>query len=641
MIKPTVFDIEGNNLLYDIDKIWCIAIKEGNDKNKVYGLRVYNNCAGTLDEGMEILKNAELLVGHNIIKFDIPAIKKVLGVDLFEDRDIMGVYDTLLGSQLKYPNLMTLDGFSKTLPPKYKGKHGLKAWGYRLKCYKGDFGEQENAWDKFTEEMADYCLQDVEVTYKLYRKLVGQVPDEAIWLEQSFARVIGRQEAHGWLFDIAKAEELHVELVEEQEQAWDTLTETFVPLATFVPLNKPPEFKKDGNNTVNWLKQMDREAGYNDDGEWGCYEDVEFKPTSGQSIVRWIEHLYGEQNWERNKPCKAYPEGSPKTGAEAINEAFSQYSWAYPLLRYLIITKLLSQLVGGKKAWIVSIMDDGRIHGSVDTVGAVTRRCTHKDPNVAQVPSGEEKGNLSPELRAFKAELGARCRGLFIVPKGKKLVGCDADQLELRMLSHYLTRHDDGAYGQVVETGDKAIGTDIHSMNAKAVGLSRNDGKTFIYAFLYGAGDAKLGTIVGGGAKEGKRLKANFFKKIPAVKELIEGVKGAVDSKGYLRALDGNRYAIRSAHSALNVLLQGAGALVMKYYVVFLDEHLQKEFKYGEQYEFVGNIHDEVQIECDEDISKRIKDICESTFSRVTEKLGFKIPIKGTASIGDSWRDTH
>ena len=277
---------------------------------------------------------------------------------------------------------------------------------------------------------------------------------------------------------------------------------------------------------------------------------------------------------------------------------------------------------------------DRRIHGQIDTLGAVSRRCTHSKPNMAQVPSS----------RAFK---GHECRALFTVPKGKKLVGCDAEGLELRTLSHYMAKYDDGVYGDTVDKGNKDNGTDIHTVNQKAAGLpTRDSAKTFIYAFLYGAGDEKIGTIIGGNAKAGKAIKETFFRKIPAIKTLIESVQNQYKKNGFLKGLDGNPYYIRSAHSALNTLLQGAGALVMKYYLIELDKNLEKVYTNSgttttPDYEFVLNVHDETQIECKEGIAEDIAKIAVDTFEDITKLLNFRVPLRGKSEIGNSWADTH
>ena len=278
----------------------------------------------------------------------------------------------------------------------------------------------------------------------------------------------------------------------------------------------------------------------------------------------------------------------------------------------------------GANGWLKLVKDDSRIHGQLDTLGAVTGRCTHMRPNVAQVPSG----------RAF---MGSECRQLFTTPSDKVIVGCDASGLELRMLAHYLAAYDGGEYGEQVVNGD------IHTINQEAAGLpTRANAKTFIYAFLYGAGSAKLGSVVGGGLKEGKALKQAFFTKLPALKKLSDAVQKAAE-KGFLTGLSKRKYYIRSPHAALNVLLQGAGALIMKYYLIELDKalQLQADLTPGIDYEFIGNIHDEVQVEVSKAHAKKVAEICESSFSLVEQKLAFRVKLEGEANIGKTWDDTH
>jgi len=161
-------------------------------------------------------------------------------------------------------------------------------------------------------------------------------------------------------------------------------------------------------------------------------------------------------------------------------------------------------------------------------------------------------------------------------------------------------------------------------------------------ALCYGAGAEKLGSIIGGDAKDGNKIKSRFFKSIPALKELTEGVAEAVKKQGHLKALDGNKYYIRSEHSALNTLLQGAGALVMKYYACFLyDKLLSCGYKWSTDFAFVANIHDEIQMEVKEDLADVVADICQNTFDDVTKYLNFRIPLRGQAVIGSSWAETH
>lgn len=612
-----VFDIETNGLYHQTDTLHCISIKVDDERTKVYTSRDIKGSDGTIGEGIKILNMADLVVGHNIINFDLPTLEK-LGYPVTTQ-----CHDTMLMSRLTYPNILLQDANRKSVPNKLKGSHSLKAWGYRLRKLKGEFGGDDEQWEVLTPEMVEYCRQDTEVTAKLYEKLLLRgIPQEAIWLEQEFARVISRQEKYGVYFDMDKAKALHIELVEEVERANEKLLETFTPLKTWTPKPYPKiAYKKDGTKSQSLLTQEALGCHYNDKGEWGYFKEVHFNPSSRQHIARWLSEVYG---WS--------PTDFTEKGTPIINEPVLE-SLDFPegkiLAHYFNVVKLKGQLADGKNAWLKMVSKDGRIHGRVNTLGAVSRRCTHSNPNMAQVPSG----------RAYK---GHEARSLFSVPPGKKLVGCDADGLELRTLSHYMARFDGGKYSDAVDKGDKNAGTDIHTLNQRSAGLpTRDDAKTFIYAFLYGAGDAKIGTIINGSSEDGRRLKESFFRKIPAIKKLVDAVGEAYKSNGTLKALDGNPYHIRSSHSALNTLLQGAGALVMKYYLVFLDQNLQKKFTAGKQFEFVLNVHDEVQIECDEDIAEDVAKICETTFNDVTEYLKFRIPLRGTADIGDSWADTH
>ena len=242
------------------------------------------------------------------------------------------------------------------------------------------------------------------------------------------------------------------------------------------------------------------------------------------------------------------------------------------IAEYLLVQKRIAQV----QSWLDAVEDDGRVHGYVNANGTVTGRMTHSSPNMAQVPS-------------VSAEYGKECSACWIAPKGYKVVGMDASGLELRMLAHYMNDED---YTNEILTGD------IHTANQFASGVdTRSQAKTFIYAFLYGAGDAKIGSIVGGTARDGKRLKEKFLSNTPSLRDLRERVSVA-SGRGYLYGLDGRRVAVRSEHSALNTLLQSAGAIVMKKALVLLDEYAKL---WNINYKFIGNIHDEIQTEVREE----------------------------------------
>jgi DNA polymerase I-like protein with 3'-5' exonuclease and polymerase domains len=587
--KTLVFDIETNGLLLDVNKFWvgwtyCIETKE------------WINYRDATELVVEI-NTATCIVGHNIIGYDIPALNRLSNIPINKDIDIV---DTLILGRLAYYDK------DKTF------KHSLDAYGQLLGFPKGSHSD----WSKYSKEMDDYCKQDVAVSVKLYQHLKRKtpwLPKEALELEQSVQKIVTQQHINGWMFDVKKAQQLHIELLGSLEEAEAELFSVFTPLPTFVPVKYPKNpYKKDGTKATVLIKQEEKGCKEYDEG-WGYFEDVVFNPGSGQHIVRWIEELYGKQKWACTE------KGNPKTDATTLFKMFENEAWSKPLLHYFEVKKLLGQLAEGDNAWLKKVADDGRIHGGANILGAVTGRFTHSNPNMAQVPS----------VRAFK---GKESRSLFRVPSNYKLVGCDASGLELRTLSHYLARYDGGAYGT------KLLESDIHTANQEAAGLpTRDNAKTFIYGFLYGAGDAKIGEIVKGTSKDGKRLKDTFLKRTEGLNQLVTDVKKAA-KRGYLIGLTGRRLFIRSPHSALNTLLQSAGAYVMKHYVVLLDERLSME---GYDYKMVGNIHDEIQIQVHNSQAESVARICEQTFEEVTTKLNFRCKLEGEAKIGDNWADTH
>ena len=285
---------------------------------------------------------------------------------------------------------------------------------------------------------------------------------------------------------------------------------------------------------------------------------------------------------------------------------------------YLLLQKRISQI----KSWFDCVGSDGRVHGRVITNGAVTGRMTHSSPNMAQIPNS---GSL----------YGPECRECWTVDDGYVLVGADASGLELRMLAHYMK---DDEYVKTVVEGSSKDGTDVHTKNQKAAGLqTRDQAKTFIYGFLYGAGPAKIGAIVGGSAKDGQRLIDSFLKATPSLQRLRDTVaKYAV--KGFVPGLDGRKIWVRSEHSALNSLLQGAGAIVMKQALVILEKDIRVNKLRAK---FVANVHDEWQIECHPDDAEAVGKLAVSSIKAAGEYFNLRCPLDGEYKIGKSWRQTH
>lgn len=285
---------------------------------------------------------------------------------------------------------------------------------------------------------------------------------------------------------------------------------------------------------------------------------------------------------------------------------------------YLMLQKRVAQIT----SWLEAVGKDGRVHGKVVTNGAVTGRMTHSSPNMAQVPNA---GSI----------YGPECRECWTVEEGNVLVGADASGLELRMLAHYMK---DVNYVRTVCEGSSKDGTDVHTVNQRAANLpTRDAAKTFIYAFLYGAGDAKIGSIVGGNAKVGGKLKADFLAKTPALAKLITRVK-EVAAAGFVPGLDGRRVWVRSEHAALNSLLQSAGAIVMKQALVIFHN---KAFENKWPIKMVANVHDEFQLETAERYGTIVGEAMVQSIVEAGEHFNLRCPLAGEYKIGRNWRETH
>ena len=469
---------------------------------------------------------------------------------------------------------------SRLLSPSLEGGHSLAAWGERLGFPKGDFSD----WDSgLTPEMETYCIQDTLVTEKLYKHLVSELKHQkfdqrSIDLEHKVQAIIAKQERNGFKLDERKATVLLSELTSKLA-AIEVEMQSIFPAKTIERVSE---------KTGKQLKAK-----------------VEvFNPGSRKQIG---ERLI-EKGWK--------PDKFTETGQPIVDEGTLEgldIPEAKAINEYLMLQKRVAQI----ESWLKALGSDGRVHGKVITNGAVTGRMTHMSPNMAQVPNSG-----SP--------YGEDCRDLWIVEKGYKLVGIDASGLELRMLAHYMQ---DDAYTSEVVSGD------IHTANQKAAGLeTRNQAKTFIYAFLYGAGDAKIGKVVGAGAKEGQQLKARFLQNTPSLKALREKVGRVATNSGTLPGLDGRRLQVRSDHAALNTLLQSAGAIVMKQALVILNDELRKA---KIDYRFVANVHDEWQIEVEETRAEDAGKIGAKAIELAGVELQMRCPLAGEYKVGNTWKETH
>ena len=605
-----VFDIETNALkIDDITKIHCCVVGTSSGETVLHT---------DPEEWLPILENTEVLVGHNIIQYDIPAIQK-----LYPDFKPKGrIIDTLICSRMFWPDILDIDFKKKweTMPVQLYGRHSLEAYGHRMKKHKKHADLED--FSKLTKELSERCVCDVEVTATLWRRLQPKVdanPD-AIDLEMRFATLISKQERSGFAFDVKGALELEATIVEKLNTLDERLRQRFpfIDGGLFTP-------KRDNQN-----------RGYIASSPMSRLTPL--NPNSRDHIA-WV--LKNHLKWN----AEIFTEtGKPKIDEKILKEI----PGAEDFVSFLTLQKRLSQLSTGKGAWLKLVGKDNRIHGSVITVGCATMRCSHVNPNMAQVP-------------AVRSALGTECRALFgpnvlstftQVPKGRlskagacpKQVGVDLSGIEARCLAHYLQPLDNGKFARAVIEGD------IHSANQRAAGLPTRDmAKTFLYALIYGAGSERIGAIVSkkGSTQNQRRsrgtmLKRKYYKALPALEELTKAVTTKAESEGIVKAIDGRPIKIRSPHSALNFLLQSAGAIISKAWYVICYEQLTKAgYKYGKDWSFLAHVHDEIQFATKASIAEDVARIATASSKIAGDRLRMRIAIESEYKIGSNWAECH
>jgi DNA polymerase I len=488
----------------------------------------------------------------------------------------MPVLERLWGITVAPERVLDTLVLSRLYEPSKSGGHSLRNWGECLGFPKGDHTD----WTQLSQEMIDYCIRDVEVTEAVHQNLMQNMTcfsPNCIELEHKVQASVQQQEINGWTLDQPLARDLCATFKERMNEIEEELQQKFPPIV----------HERWSEKTGKQLK-----------------DKVEvFNVGSRQQIAKRLSSLGVRFD-------KLTEKGNPIVD-EAVLETIDLPE-AKVVSEYLMLQKRYAQV----NSWLEHVKEDGRVHGRVISNGAVTGRMTHQSPNMAQVP-------------ASHSPYGHECRSCWTVPEGKKLVGFDASGLELRMLAHYMKDED---YTNEIINGD------IHTANQRLAGLeSRNQAKTFIYALLYGAGDEKLGSVAGGGRTTGKKLRESFLNNLPSFAALKDRVSNA-SSRGYLTGLDGRRLQVRSEHSALNTLLQAAGAIVMKKALVILDDYA-KQWKLD--YKIIGNIHDEVQSEVAEKDAEKFGWLAVECLKAAGLEFNLRCPLDGEYKVGTTWADTH
>ncbi len=599
-MSSLVFDIEGNGLMY-ATKLWCISIQDM-EEDRIYS---YTD----MKEGIEHLNRATTLIGHNILGYDLPKLEKLHG---WIPKKEVNIVDTLILSRLGHPD--------REKPPGYTGKsgpHSLECWGYRV-CRAKPHHED---WSVYSPAMLERNREDVGInkltSHLISSELVGHDWSKAIDIENNVLRIITKQEYKGVLFDVDGANDL-VERLTNRINDIDAKLIPGLPIKYSirgVPVSKP--FLNSGHYSkmvTDWYPTCSIDTDNFVAGPFCRVEEIRLDLGS----IKQVKDYLLTQGW---KPTQWNFKDGERTSPKLTEDSFVTITGNIGTLikeRFLCIHRR-SQISG----WLSRVREDGRLTASANTCGTNTGRFRHS--NVVNVPKAVSTVPYGIEMRA-----------LFTVPEDHYLIGHDASGLELRMLAHYMN---DSKFTEEILNGD------IHTANQLAAGLpTRDHAKTFIYAFNYGAGDERLGSIVGGSSRDGREVRNKFLAGLPNLKRLITRVKQA-SNKGWLKGLDGRRLWMRrnedgniQKNKALNTLLQGAGAIVMKKSMILLDQWVMEE---GLRAYKVLDMHDEAQAEVHFEDKERYMELAELSVVKSGEYFNLNIPLAAEAKCGRNWSETH
>jgi DNA polymerase I len=609
-----IVDAETNGLLHELDVVHCIVLKNIDTGDIL-------SCADqpgypSIERALDYLSEATEIIGHNVINFDLRALNKVYPSLALDPN--CGIYDTLNMSRLLWPELEPVDRakFSH-IDSKFIGRHSLAAWGERLGVAKIKFKEEskkttENVWAHWSPSMSVYCVGDVAVTHELYNYLQLQEADpRSVELEHEFAKVMALQEA------------LAFPSMKKRLSHW------------LIPLRL---------NVLSLTSSSRRYSYLLSKTESPLRRGNRLKVKS-QSSIQLPAHR--QPNGYRLVIPKLFSTVRRRETSRWMTMCLNSLEKSIQKLKYWLGTNLLNkriaQIADGKEAWLkhCQLYGDGRIHGSVVTNACISGRCSHKRPNMAQIPS-------------VGHAYGAECRSLFYAPEGWVLVGADASGLELRALGAMLAHFDGGDYARLVSNPDR----DVHFHNACLFGIhsadlpiekaTRDLSKRLIYCILYGGGAKKTGSIVVPNESEhtqyeiGKKTIDTFYKNLPAIKQLKDLIDKRITERGYLIGIDGRKLQIRSRHSALNQLLQSTGAITVKKATTILYTDLtDKGLKWGKDFGFVAHIHDEVQALVKPDYVDLYKELAIDSFRKSGEYFNLKCPMTGESRVGQNWEQTH
>lgn len=704
--KTLVFDVESDGLLDTLTRIHVLHIHEVETGNS-WTFRK-NKKEDTIKQGLKILSSGQTLVGHNILQFDIKALEKV-----YPSWTFMGnIRDTLPMCRMLFADVKDRDfrlWNAGKLEGKFIGAHTLDAWGARVGLYKGDYKkamEEQgiDPWATWNPEMEEYCINDVNVNVLVWLKILKEEwPEEPIVFEHRIHDLVGIQEENGFPFDMEAAlllrDDLKVEAEQLEKQAVEHYGSWWAPKKKYLigPLFKDPkkawkrktygaprtQYGEDDSRNV-WAEVQipaktkvarklwvaDKKTGgvklnfsYEENAPFCPVVCKEFNPSSRAMIVDRFCTVY---NWEPNyeEDEEWTDAGAPRVNDGILRSLKDKIPMAEELAEVFYYNKRLGQLAVGANAWIKKAVWNEEaqmyfIHHRCITGGTVSGRASHSGPNLAQVPKVKKQKvkhwcdktgqdiEIELPVKGRDGKHGYECRKLFTVPKGWTIVGSDQAGIELRCLASFTYPYDGGSLLDIILEGD------IHATNQEIVGLpTRDNAKTFIYATIYGAGDAKIGSIVEPTSslerqkKIGKELKRKFLKGMPGYAAALNDLKREWKKYGYITGMDGRRLYPRGEHSLLNLRLQSDAAILAKgWYILFVEEMERLGYYHGWDGDFsmLAWVHDELQVAVRDEHVPYVKKLIVKCAGMVPQHFGFEFhaPVDANADSGKNWGSTH
>ena len=599
-----VFDIETDGLLNECTQVFVLItqdIETGDIKTYTDHDSKYPNIA----DGLNALSMADVLIGHNIIGFDIPALKKLYGWSTDTK-----IFDTWTISQAcSYRRVH---------------KHGLAGWGEKFGYHKLDFDD----FSQYSDEMRVYCQRDVELNTQVYYHLLKEIAmaskkspkfREGLRIEHEVHKLNSMIRDKGWLFDMPKAQSHVKTLSSRMKEIEDAIEPNLPPITKAIDKEpKEPKYTKAGWFTATTARMLSEYLGRTVTAEEGKTLEIKsFQRTTKEPMklgnLNELKEWLKTQGWVPDDyNVKRVGNEWIKTGPKLTTTSLEKLgTLGTQIDTWTTLRNRRSVLEG----WIEHASRDGRLHGNMWTIGTPTFRCRHE---------------VIANLPAVDAVFGRELRELFIAEPGYKVVGADSSGNQFRSLCHYV--NDDNLTNQVLKE-------DIHQFNADIIGTDRRTAKTWIYAFLFGAGNAKLGKVLHGtpNANKGKESRDKYASRIPGLKSLLENLQTLWKQGGYILALDGRKIFVGSDYQCLNYLLQSAEGLTCKAAVAYAMAKVKEE---NIDCYPVLFYHDEVAYVCKEEQAERLKEILEEAFREGPKSLDVTI-MDGEGCIGATYADVH